>query len=573
MAKNILVATPQPAFGELLRLSLEESGRYRVRLVQTGREALSSAEHIVFTLAILDASLSEPPFRFVAQGLRERVIDIRLLVIPPLEGPTAPEISAVRPDGFVSQPFYAPTLLDTIDQLTHSETAPSMPIGKVVGAPLFSSLQDASLAAHHLEKFLEDSTAPGVMVIHTSQPWVAAGQFNREALIEVASLLSRYTDANEGVDLARYVHLHADGGEYLIYATPLIDSMVLALVYLVATPLTVIRAQAGRLARELREAGQAQRDRPRPEKPIPAAAFPDEELLGDEAESDDARLEAEATRLADFLAGMPGPEPNGKPPAEPGDWVQAKQAASPDNPEFLFPWELEKLRPAGQPASPASQAANPAPETGPDSTKTTSQAGSRQMLAEVTLDEGGELRESEFSALSASAAPASLPPEIVAQPALSIDQTRPIVLRALNSIQQVEPLAPTLSNLAYTCVMLPRLPQHELVGELAEHLAGWLPQVCLAYSWRLNGLLIQPGYLQWTVQVAPAISPGNVVRLIRQQVSRKIFAEFPQFEIDNPSGDFWAAGYLIISGFQPPSQQLVQDFICQTRKRQQSFRP
>ncbi len=568
MAKNILVATPQPAFGELLRLSLEESGRYRVRLVQTGREALSSAEHIVFTLAILDASLSEPPFRFVAQGLRERAVDIRLLVIPPFEGPTAPEISAVRPDGFVSQPFYAPTLLETIDQLTQSESAPSIPIGKVVGAPLFSSLQDASLAARHLEKFLEDSTAPGVMVIHTSQPWVAAGQFNREALIEVASLLSRYTDANEGVDLARYVHLHADGGEYLIYATPLIDSMVLALVYLVATPLTVIRAQAGRLARELREAGQAQKDRRRPEKPIPAAAFPDEELLVDEAETDDARLEAEATRLADFLAGMPGPEPNGKPQAEPGDWVQAAQAASPDNPEFLFPWELEKLRPAGPPASPAPAAANPASESVPDSTKTASQADSREMLAEVTLDAGGELQESEFSAF-----PASLPPEIIELPALSTDQTRPIVLRALNSIQQVEPLVPTLSNLAYTCVLLPRLPQHELVGELAEHLAGWLPQICLAYSWRLNGLLIQPGYLQWTVQVAPAISPGNVVRLIRQQVSRKIVAEFPQFEVDNPSGDFWAAGYLIISGFQPPSQQLVQDFICQTRKRQQSFHP
>ncbi len=566
MAKNILVATPQPAFGELLRLSLEESGRYRVRLVQTGREALSSAEHIVFTLAILDAGLNEPPLSYVAQGLRERVVGLRLLVIPPLEGPAVPEISAIRPDGFVSQPFYAPTLLDTIDHLTQSETASALPIGKVVGAPLHSSLQDASLAVHHLEKFLEDSTAPGVMVIHTSQPWVAAGQFNREALAEVASLLSRYSDANEGVDLARYVHLNADGGEYLIYATPLIDSMVLALVYLVATPLTVIRAQAGRLARELREAGQAQRDRPRPEITTPAAAIPDEELLVDDAETDDALLEAEATRLTDFLAGMPGPEPDSQPQAEPGDWVQAAQAASADSPEFLFPWELEKLHAAGQPAP------KPASETGLETTPTPSLAGSREILAEVTLDEAGELRDSEFSALLAGGSPPRLPDEIVDQSPLPTDQTRPVVLRALNSIQQVEPLVPTLSNLAYTCVLLPRLPHHELEGSLAERLADWLPQICLAYSWRLNGLLIQPKYLQWTVQVVPAISPGNVVRLIRQQISQKTFAEFPQFEVDNPSGDFWAAGYLIISGFQPPSRQLVQDFICQTRKRQESFR-
>ena len=83
MAKNILVATPQPAFGELLRLSLEESGRYRVRLVQNGREALSSAQHIVFALAILDTGLSDPPLTFVAQGFRDLRAGVRILVIPP----------------------------------------------------------------------------------------------------------------------------------------------------------------------------------------------------------------------------------------------------------------------------------------------------------------------------------------------------------------------------------------------------------------------------------------------------------------------------------------------------------
>ena len=207
-----------------------------------------------------------------------------------------------------------------------------------------------------------------------------------------------------------------------------------------------------------------------------------------------------------------------------------------------------------------------------------SQPKGQERLAEVSLDEAGELRENGPSAPRVwdSTVPTrttGLPVEIPAeQPPLPTDQTRPIVLRTLQSIQQVEPMAPTLSNLAYTCVLLPRLPSHELAGVLAERLAEWLPQICLTYSWRLNGLHIYPEYLQWTVQVAPAISPGNVVRLIRQQVSRKIFAEFPQFEMLNPSGDFWAAGYLIISGFQLPSQQLVQEYIRQTRKRQGTFR-
>lgn len=568
MAKNILVATPQPAFGELLRLSLEECGRYRVRLVQTGREALASADHIFFSLAILDAGLTEPPFRYVAQGLRDRQAGLRLMVIPQEEGSTTPEISAVKPDGCVNQPFYAPSLVETIDRLTDETPAFSMPIGRVVGAPIFSSLQDAHLAAHRLEEFIKDSSAPGVMVIHTHQPWAAAGQLNQEALNEVASLLARYSEAQEGVDLARYVHLRADGGQYLIYATPLIGAMVLALVYLVTTPLTVIRAQAGRLARELREAGSEKQDYPRIEISAGAPAFLDEDLLVDESETEESDLEAEATRLADLLAEMPGPDPNGKHPVEPGDWIQAAQGSPADNQEFLFPWELEKLHPAAQP-TPTSPEVN---ESGPS--ESPSQSTPPEYLAEVSLDAAGELSENLKSAPPVSSMPAqALPPgppdaDFVEQPPTPTDQTRPVVLRSLQSIHQVEPMAPALSNLAYTCVLVPRLPSHILAAALAESLADWLPQICLSYGWRLNGLLIQPEYLQWTVQAAPAISPGNVVRLIRQQVSRKIFTEYPQFEAENPSGDFWAAGYLIISGFQPPSQQLVQDYIRQTRKRQ-----
>jgi hypothetical protein len=47
-----------------------------------------------------------------------------------------------------------------------------------------------------------------------------------------------------------------------------------------------------------------------------------------------------------------------------------------------------------------------------------------------------------------------------------------------------------------------------------------------------------------------------------------MFVEFPVLEEENPSGDFWAPGYLIMSGNQPPPGQLVKEFIRNTRKRQ-----
>jgi hypothetical protein len=58
------------------------------------------------------------------------------------------------------------------------------------------------------------------------------------------------------------------------------------------------------------------------------------------------------------------------------------------------------------------------------------------------------------------------------------------------------------------------------------------------------------------------------MRIMRQQTSEKVFHEFPRLKRDNPSGDFWAPGYLIMGGLQPHPAQLVKDYIKQTRQRQ-----
>jgi REP element-mobilizing transposase RayT len=149
-----------------------------------------------------------------------------------------------------------------------------------------------------------------------------------------------------------------------------------------------------------------------------------------------------------------------------------------------------------------------------------------------------------------------------------LEDTNPGVITTISQINQLEPASPAISLLNYTCVLVPRLPQHFLTGELADRLAQWLAQLCLAYGWRLEGIAVRPEYMQWSVQVAPAVSPGNLVRIIRQRTSFYIFNAFAHLGTDNPSGDFWATGYLIVSGPQPPSAQLLRDYISQTRKRQ-----
>jgi REP element-mobilizing transposase RayT len=142
------------------------------------------------------------------------------------------------------------------------------------------------------------------------------------------------------------------------------------------------------------------------------------------------------------------------------------------------------------------------------------------------------------------------------------------VLTTLTSLDQLEPASPGLSLLNYTCVLVPRMPQHYLTGDLSEKIGQWVHQLCLAFGWRLEGIALRPEYLQWTVQVAPTISPGNVVKIVRQRSSDMIFTQFESLRQQNPSGDFWATGYLIVSGSQPPSAGLMRDYIQQTRRRQ-----
>jgi REP element-mobilizing transposase RayT len=150
----------------------------------------------------------------------------------------------------------------------------------------------------------------------------------------------------------------------------------------------------------------------------------------------------------------------------------------------------------------------------------------------------------------------------------SLEDTRPRAISTITRLSQLEPVSPALSLLHYTCVLVPRLPQHYLTGELADRLSQWTAQTCLAFGWRLEGIAVRPEYLRWSVQVAPAVSPGNIVRILRQRTSGLIFSAFPQHQDLNPSGDFWASGYLIVSGPQPPSAQLLRDYILQTRRRQ-----
>jgi REP element-mobilizing transposase RayT len=467
-----------------------------------------------------------------------------------------------------------------------------------------------------LEQELADTEAIALLVGMQSELLGSAGRLNEASALEMASVLLRYWDPKEKTDLMRYVRLSSTKGDYLVYATEIVSELVLMMVFDPSAQLGQVRPQTKQIALNLVSRSSDHFS------PVATSALIDLPLVGaSNGQSDHENLpgtalfyqhtstiiEPETERLDDDgLFSLDGESFINTGPifrqSDPGD-ANRETGDAPDLPDGeeegldartidlnLLLGAIPSPDPSGtaerglpsdsgvlsgwipEPDSWKSGIVNysaPDKPTQPESTLSDEQAPAKETKGyseEVEFATRPIFRNpGEASNLPAMQMPIFIDPEPEIDP---LSDTRPHVVSTLTNINQMEPVSPALSLLNYTCVLLPRLPQHYLTGELADHLAQWVQHLCLAFGWRLEGISLRPEYLQWTVQVAPSVSPGNLVRIIRQRTSLHIFTTFEHIKQQNPSGDFWATGYLIVSGPQPPSAQLLREYIAQTRKRQ-----
>ena len=142
------------------------------------------------------------------------------------------------------------------------------------------------------------------------------------------------------------------------------------------------------------------------------------------------------------------------------------------------------------------------------------------------------------------------------------------VFQGANDEVVLESLEQNPYEVSYTCLLLPRLSTHQLLGDVADRLQAILKQIIMSYGWRLEFLNVDSEYLQWTIRVLPSTSTTNIMHIVREQTSLQLFADFPQFRDKNNIEDFWAPGYLIFWGSQPHPIEVIRRFIRQTRKQQ-----
>jgi len=136
---------------------------------------------------------------------------------------------------------------------------------------------------------------------------------------------------------------------------------------------------------------------------------------------------------------------------------------------------------------------------------------------------------------------------------------------------EMESLPQIPTDLAYSCLLIPRFSDHYLTGDVTNDLVTWLKEICVSYGWRLDAITIRPGYLQWIMTVPLTANPAQFMRITRQQTSQKIFEDYPRFKRKNLSSDFWAPGFSVDHGNSLQSPEAINSFIMQVRRQQGIF--
>jgi REP element-mobilizing transposase RayT len=525
MTVPVLIVTSAPGIGEVVRRTLVESGRYEVVLSTNTIQGIRQAREFPFALAILDVDLEKDPSGVslpkLGQYLRDTNPEIHLVVLSASSDPYDPEIKALAPEGIITTPLYPSSILRTADRVVGAQAAsfdsqdPSpdsmtLPESRSPqdGPPAW--LQDVTRAAQYLTRLSLETASQAALIVYEKRLWAYAGELPQPAAEELAETVVHYWARNGESDLARFVRLDSDGGEYMLYATSLGSGMVLALVFGVETPFSKIRSQVVNLARLLAST-------PAPDTGAVSeggAQTPIQNSLGGKM-VENKHTEVEERPLYEDV---PSPDPE--------------------------PWEEEPIL------------VSPGKMRKENWTSDYTETHLRTPANEARTPEHSESR-----------------PEVQGRfpdaPAPRMPGSAASVVKSL----EMKSISTRAYSLTYGILLIPRLPDHHLVGDLAEQLPGWVSQLCVAFAWRLEHISVRPDYLQWNASAAPEIPPAQLVRNIRKHTSQRIFNEFPVLSRENPSGDFWAAGFLLVTGIQPPPGELVRDFIRQTRQEQGIFKP
>lgn len=497
---------------------LEPRAGLEAREFTSGLNALAAARHAKIDIAILDADSRDLPAGELGATLRSWHPQIRIALLQAINPARQKSLSGFKPDVVIEAVDNDAALLDFLDRFHSPSGVEDHPAGrsrqegtnrparldKPAARQEFPWFSDADRMAPLLAQHLLESGAEALLVTRAGAVWAYAGGFQQQLIEELAGAVEHYWRGPDGGDLARFIRLQASGDEVMLFATPLIGDMVLALVFPAKTQFSKIRRQTAATV-------QALLNQPLGQFAAEAAPLPEQK---DVKSSTGPRVRTSTAPIE--LQPWPELEDTGSSLS----LNFQEHTASPQVPALSAEERVPKISMPGLPRAPMPYEV-PSTVEADLADELPAQAGTALPFADWTV------QETHLDAASAS-----------------------------------------VYKLTYACVILPRLPHHLLTSNLTRMLNEWVPQICIAFGWRVEQIAIRPEYAQFMIDVPPETSPQSLMQIIQRVTSQRIFSAFPTFRQENPSGDFWAPGYMIIGSSELPPAHMVQQFISQTRTRQ-----
>lgn len=547
MAMDLLVVDSDQAFGELIRQTLEATGLYRVHTATTAADALDLAFQHPIRLAIVDLDRLDAPAEPWLGSLRLANPRLSVFAIPPA-GTAEP--SAVKVDGVFPKPFYLPDLPRWVSEAVGlpPEAVRPVPFGPPQSSAERQSepepewLSDAGRAQEALTRAALPTGARAVALIRNDRLWALTipgdSALTRNQL---APLISTASDVHSRGSLTRFFRPPGQKEDFVAYVTPVSRELALIALFGRQTPLGGARRTGESLVRSLRRPTKLPPVPPTIELPPPETANPPPEVPLPAAPSADEEPMPSAAAVYLPRDWIPSPPESGRP-----SWVDRV---------------IESVSPPPPPEAPV-------PPNWPDDWVPLRPAlpGAEALLEERVPAAKPAVESQSEPAVEATIEPFAMPGDWVPEAPMEAGRMPFLDARLPAAAAPTVP-APAPVRLPLFTVLVPRLPEHQLTGELAERLHAWTARLCLAWDWTAERIDIRPDRFEVTLILPPDEAPAHALQELRDGLSERVFRFFPQLALDLPSRRFWASPNLLRAGAPPPESE-INAFLRETRRAQ-----
>jgi REP element-mobilizing transposase RayT/CheY-like chemotaxis protein len=502
---SILVATPFSELGEIIRESLRDVAN--IDHIQKISQAIALIKgHQDYSQVILDMEFGELSLLNLGKALRLICPTIKIIIISKDENPT--DLDEIQPCTFLHKPLLLRDLeaalgITGIHDNFAGEIIDLEAMENDYNAPIRWS-SNPSLATRYLSRLIEKSYAQEALLIQNQEVWSFAGRLPEESVHELNNSINKCMAKDSNLDLAKFITLETTQTQHAIYASLILVGVILALVFDADIPLGTVRKQTKEFANTL------------------------------------SILDGNEFPVKSVSSGNGGTR----------SWIEEKGISR--NQMFLTPsaFDDEKFELAYSTFIKKN-------EIDPVTLNQTATEVKEQTQKKESMDDLRILFPGDESDRS------NAEPWLDAND--SDSKKNETANNELSSLNEFIPDA--LYNLTYSCLLIPRFGTHQLTNEREKKIAGCIKNIHTSKGWRLEVLKVRPEYLLWESNFPPNVTPSKHIDIIRKETSRLMFENFPTFKRENPSGDYWAPGYLIVGGKNAISDQLVSAFLRQNRKK------